>query len=179
MKIIILSIIILINTACNSSSNKNAEINIYNIAKELENKQIIFPNKLEASANGARFYPYVTGESKFKVVVYTDSLGCTPCKFKSGEWAYIMRQLHSLTDSIYFVLIFEKESPAIEEELVVQGVDCPVIYDTLCNFAKTNNIPQSPLFHTFLLDKDNRIILQGSPLNNKKIWELYKERIKQ
>ena len=33
-------------------------------------------------------------------------------------------------------------------------------------------------FNTFLLDKENRVVLVGSPANNDKLWELYKQQIR-
>ena len=45
----------------------------------------------------------------------------------------------------------------------------------------TNNptIPEDAMFHTFLLDRENRIVLVGNPVHNEKLWELYKNTINQ
>ena len=36
------------------------------------------------------------------------------------------------------------------------------------------NIPTDTRLHSFLLDKDSKIILVGNPLRNEKLWDLYK-----
>ena len=33
--------------------------------------------------------------------------------------------------------------------------------------------------HSFLLDKDNRVVLTGNPIGNEPLWELYKEQIRE
>ena len=164
-------------SACASNQQEKEITEIYNTLKSLENKQIEFPESLISCSNGIyKSNSYVTGKSDYKVVVYTDSAGCTPCKFQTNEWAYYTRQLQILSGNIYFVFIFQKESAVLEEEFRIQGIDCPVIYDTANLFMQRNKLPYSSQFHTFLLDKENRIILAGSPVGNKKIWDLYKEK---
>lgn len=165
--------------ACSTPRQEQEITAIYNTLKSLQNKKIDFPANLISSTNGIKcYFPYVTSNSDYKVVVYTDSLGCTPCKFKTGEWSYYVRQLQILSGNIYFVFIFQKESKILEEDFRMQGIEYPVIYDTNNAFIQENKLPASSQFHTFLLDKDNKIILIGSPVGNKKIWELYKEKIR-
>mgnify|MGYP000925728807 FL=1 len=41
-----------------------------------------------------------------------------------------------------------------------------------------NKFPKNPQYQTFLLDKDNKILLIGSPIGNHHIWNLYKQIIK-
>ena len=49
----------------------------------------------------------------------------------------------------------------------------PLYIDTNHVFRNRNGfIPEEPLFHTFLVDKDKKIILIGNPLLNKKIEKL-------
>ena len=56
--------------------------------------------------------------------------------------------------------------------------DLPVFYDPDGAFERANpQLPANPLFHTFLLDRDNRVVLVGSPIGNPKMWELCKSTI--
>ncbi|MDR2410159.1 MAG: hypothetical protein LBE13_18905, partial [Bacteroidales bacterium] len=50
--------------------------------------------------------------------------------------------------------------------------DYPIIYDKHNSFDKLNHFPPLP-YRTFLLDKDNKVILVGSPINNPKLLEIY------
>lgn len=51
------------------------------------------------------------------------------------------------------------------------------ILDSTGQFMADNRIPTDRRFHTFLLDKENRVVLVGSPIGNPKMWELYKSTI--
>lgn len=54
-----------------------------------------------------------------------------------------------------------------------------IIIDPKRDFIKANNIELTEkVLHAFLLDKDNKVILVGSPINNSKMWELYKSTIR-
>lgn len=56
-----------------------------------------------------------------------------------------------------------------------------IIYvDTTQHFRRHNpNIPSDVMFHTFLLDSDNKVILVGSPIQNNRIQNLFKKIIKE
>lgn len=165
--------------ACSSNNTRLEKAAIYNTLVSLRNRHIQFPNNLVSCINGVQSpHAYVFGESEYKMVVYTDSSGCTPCKFPTSEWGYYINQLQILSRNINFVFIFQKESAILEEEFRIQGIYWPIIYDTANLFIQKNNLPTSARFHTFLLDKNEKIILVGSPVKNKKVWQLYKEMIK-
>ena len=53
----------------------------------------------------------------------------------------------------------------------------PVIFDTNNEFQKSNNLAQNNIFHTMLLNKSNKVILIGNPINNTKLKELYIEQV--
>ncbi len=56
--------------------------------------------------------------------------------------------------------------------------DYPVFLDTAGVFERSNpGLPANPVFHTFLLDRENRVVLVGSPIGNAKMWDLYKSTI--
>lgn len=35
------------------------------------------------------------------------------------------------------------------------------------------------MYHTFLLDRQNRVVLVGNPIGNERLWELYKKEIRE
>lgn len=56
--------------------------------------------------------------------------------------------------------------------------DCPVIIDLNYEFKKLNpHIPENYLYHTFLLDTANNVILVGNPTNNGKIMNVLYEKV--
>jgi hypothetical protein len=56
--------------------------------------------------------------------------------------------------------------------------DHPVFLDEHQAFPKANpHIPADNRFHTFLIDKNGKVVLVGDPVNNPQLWELYKTTI--
>lgn len=54
----------------------------------------------------------------------------------------------------------------------------PMYIDRECRFPALNpTLPKDPRLHVFLLDHKNRVVLVGSPIGNKNLWELYKQQI--
>jgi hypothetical protein len=57
-------------------------------------------------------------------------------------------------------------------------LDFPVFIDEKQAFLKANpHIPADNRFHTFLIDKNGKVVLVGDPVNNPQLWELYKTTI--
>ena len=51
----------------------------------------------------------------------------------------------------------------------------PVCIDETDRLNQLNKFPAGGKFHTFLLDRDNKVVLVGSPVNNENIAELYRD----
>ncbi len=79
-------------------------------------------------------------------------------------------------------VVEEREMPRMEAALAESHIArireiVAIRPDSSRLFLTTNPIPSDYRFHTFLLDKDNRVVLVGSPIGNPKMWELYKSTI--
>lgn len=57
--------------------------------------------------------------------------------------------------------------------MLLSHFDYPVCIDEQDSLNKLNDFPTEMAFHTFLLDKSNKIIAIGNPIHNPKIKELY------
>jgi hypothetical protein len=49
----------------------------------------------------------------------------------------------------------------------------PIWFDKDNYFAKLNNFPKNVKFITFLLNKEDKILLTGNPINNSNNWNFY------
>jgi len=118
-------------------------------------------------------------ESSFKIFTYIDSVGCTSCQLGLNNWKQMIDscKIYRLDIAFLFV-VHSTDYDLFTYELLLSRFDYPVIYDYQNNFDKLNHFPKEP-YRTFLLDKNNTVLLIGSPIKNKKIWELYKEVITQ
>lgn len=118
----------------------------------------------------------------YKFVAYLNSTQCDGCRLKELlMWKYLLRQLDSLRawDSVRLVFIFHpKDTAELVERLVLYDFDRPIWVDREGCFERANpHLPEDPIFHTFLLDRENRVVLVGSPVGNPKMWELYRKTI--
>ena len=115
----------------------------------------------------------------FKIVVYFDSAICMPCELRLiPRWQYMLYEMKDHSSYLDFIFIFntlnEDEISRIFEE---HDFPLPFYIDVGCELKKQNNLPNNRLYHTFLLDKNNKVMNIGSPIGNSEIWNMYKETI--
>jgi hypothetical protein len=116
-------------------------------------------------------------EKDYKVLLYTDSVGCTSCKLRLLDW----KQLIGEADSVFagkmgFLFFFyPKSKKELRALLSSNRMDYPVFIDESNEINRLNNFPSKIEHQCFLLDKDNKVLLVGNPTLNPRIWELYKE----
>ena len=53
----------------------------------------------------------------------------------------------------------------------------PLILDFTNQYLKENDLTKWSRYKTFLLDKNNKVLLVGNPTYNKKLMKLYKQEI--
>jgi len=121
-------------------------------------------------------------EAPIKMMVWYDSLVCGACEVnKMHRWYNIVDYADSLSQwfSIIFLFSPTKESMSrLSMSLKAEKFDYPIFIDQNASFAKQNSkIPKNQNLHSFLLDKDNKVVLIGNPLNNPSLWRLYKRNI--
>jgi len=113
----------------------------------------------------------------YNVLFYADSTGCTDCRLQLLEWKQLIAESDSLfADKLGFLFFFQ---PKDKEELTLllqaYGFDYPVFIDETNEIDRLNHFPKEPQYQCFLLDKDNRVLAIGNPVQNPKVWELYKK----
>jgi hypothetical protein len=59
----------------------------------------------------------------------------------------------------------------------VDGFDMPVCIDVEDQLNRLNRFPSDMTFQTFLLDRDNKVVVIGNPIHNLAVKELYLKRI--
>lgn len=111
----------------------------------------------------------------YAIVSFVDSSNCTSCRLRLSSWKDFIYNLDSLNEDsipVYFIL-----HPIDINELatILKRYDFsyPVCIDKDNSFKQLNNISDNEMFHTFLLDKDNKVVAVGNPVYNSKIKELY------
>jgi hypothetical protein len=141
------------------------------IIREWTGKTIVFPDikPFCLSANDSLFIP----SNQYKILFYSDSLGCTQCSLRLLEWKSHIEDIGSKADFLFY--IHPKTERTLLLDLKSTKFNYPVFIDTANLLYNTNKLPDNPMFQCFLLDQNNKILAIGNPTRNPHIWELYKE----
>ena len=114
------------------------------------------------------------------MVVYYYSISCSPCLISNLlHWSDIVTYSKELAYKFYILFIFDSQKHEQREiYLKFKELDYPFFMDEEYVFSRLNkNIPKDDKLHTFLLDKNNKVVLVGNPVDNAKLWDLYKKTI--
>lgn len=143
---------------------------------KLKNSKIVFPQSMEQCGRIKSAYL----NTPYKMLVFRDSLACTPCYLKSlDNWKAFMSAFKSSRLHIVFVLIPKKnEYVSVKSILHNRKYKWSVYVDKMYEFGKSNpQIPEDDIYHCALLDKYNHVVLIGNPLKNKSIFDMIVQRV--
>ncbi|RHR96299.1 hypothetical protein DWW23_16365 [Parabacteroides sp. AF14-59] len=145
------------------------------IVNEWKGKVIKFPQHLVYTIQGMDTIPFDTSQAQYKILIYTDSIGCTSCKLKINQWKEFIAHLDStMSEDVCFLFFFHSQSvKTIRAELYTSNFKYPVCIDINDSINKLNNFPNKFDYQTFLLNNQNKILAIGNPINNSAIKELY------
>lgn len=157
------------------SCKESASDRITRLVTEWDSREIIYPNKTYFTVFGRDTIQKEIMNSKYSIITYVDSVGCTSCKLALNRWLKFIAELDTITESsvpVYFFL-----NPQNRDEVVEiferNQFDYPVCLDENDSINILNDFPKDLFFQTFLLDKDNKVIAIGNPVLNPKIKDLY------
>ena len=157
------------------SCKESASDRIARLVTEWDSREIIYPNKMYFTILGRDTIQKEIMNSKYSIITYVDSVGCTSCKLALSRWLKFIAELDTITESSVPVHFFL--NPSNKDEVIKifehNQFDYPVCFDEKDSINILNNFPQDIFFQTFLLDKDNRVIAVGNPVLNPKIKDLY------
>ena len=170
-KTMLLILIVLFSSCKDSTTDRIAYL-----VKEWIGKEIIFPNNMnftaiEQDVVSANFLK----KNNYSIVTYADSIGCMSCKLKLNVWASLIEQLDSMTNSsvpVYFFL-YSNSVEKMHDVLKRYNFKYPVCIDEKDSFNIFNKLPSDMKFQTCLLDKNNKVVAVGKPVNNQRIKEIY------
>ena len=170
-KLLIIFLLFLFLSSCWKSTPKE---DIKKIVQEWEGKEIIIPEGIKFRTLGRDTLCSDVWNKPHKIFTYVDSIGCTSCNMGLHEWkAKILLCQQQQIDVEFIFAVYSSDFRRFEADILISMFDYPIIYDYHNDFEKLNHFPPVP-YRTFLLDKDNKVQIIGSPINNPKMWELYK-----
>ena len=135
-------------------------------------RQIVFPENLQPVIDGRPMPNTDLMSANAKLFMWYDSTGCTTCKIKQHmeKWYDMVDYANKIgNDKLKVVFLFTpKITDIIEPSL--RAFKYPVYIDKGSEFSNLNSdLPEEEFLHSFLLDKDNKIVLVGNPLLNESL----------
>ena len=115
--------------------------------------------------------------SEYKIVTYIDSTECTACDLQLEKWHLFINEIKSFVqkDISFVIYVHPDNEKSLKRILQWEDSPFPFIIDDNNTFVELNQIPEDFMFHTYLLDKENKIIVIGNPITFPKIKDLYKK----
>lgn len=135
------------------------------------NEMIVFNNSDSLLTND-------NTKSDLKMVVWADSSECSQCYIRHLDlWKGYVKLESDNPNEIQFFFILETAPEKLEEmRTIIQTTQLKhsIYVDTAQCFRHLNpQIPADVMFHTFLLDSDNKVVLVGNPTRNRSIHVLF------
>lgn len=161
------------------SCQEDMGTHIERLVQEWQGKEIRFPEKLTFTRYVNDTIEYYIPKSKNKIVTYVDSIGCISCKLQLPKWKEFIRLVDSVTNKTVPILFFfqPKDNDELRYYLQRDSFSFPVCIDTQHRFNSLNHFPSEMMFQTFLLDKDNKVVVIGNPIHNLAVRDLYLKEI--
>ncbi|SEK19796.1 hypothetical protein [Parapedobacter koreensis] len=159
--------------ACKDSKKASAE----KLVTEWIGKEIIFPPGSDCSKMGEDTPCPNLSHTPYKVLVYTDSVGCTSCRLNLHVWKAYMEEIDTLASGkVDFLFYFQpKNRKELDHLLKRDKFEHTVFIDEKGEISQINNFPEEMEYQSFLLDRENNVLSVGNPVMNTKMWEVYKQ----
>lgn len=172
LKNLLLFLVLTLLASCKQTSNADK---VVQVVQAWQGREVLFPNNPVFTIYGQDTVSYNFRNADYKVVSYVDSVGCLSCKLQLNKWTNIIHRIDSVADiRVPFVFVF---SPEKLRDVVYatksSGFDYPILLDLKGEFNNLNHFPTNFNFQTMLLDRDNRVVAIGNPVQSPKILDLF------
>lgn len=156
----------------------------WRIKSEIESfskESIRLPTDLEIVQDGVVLPDSLkqTMTNPIKLVLFFSADRCTSCVIgRLGDYEKIF-SLRAENQFSPIIIFSPKEDPreykTLITDLKIQSLPYPIYIDKHNKFQQENpKLPEDTRYHTFLLDKNNHVVLVGNPLASDAMWSLFK-----
>lgn len=154
-------------------TNSRKEV-ITKLVTEWQGKEIVLPDSSVFTIQGKDTVD-VDLDSKYKILVYVDSAGCTSCRLQLHKWKEFIAEVDTAGHSSVQFLFYLTPKNVKEARYITRRDDFtyPMCIDPENKINAHNHFPTEDMFHTFLLDADNKVQVIGNPIHNSAVRELY------
>lgn len=156
----------------------NATSKVTDTISKMQSKPVYIPfNQMSCWINDTVQNDRPWEQADLKLVVYTDSFDCSQCTLKKMYLWKDFVELEKKYDDIFFIFFIiqsgSNSTHALSSNFHFTGLNHPIYIDSTNVFMRDNpHIPEEVLFHVFLLDEKDSVVLVGNPLFSTKIEDL-------
>lgn len=174
MRKLLLVILSVFLSGCRHGSNITNEISAI-MRHKLEIPQVCMKTFRDMSPSDSINY-----SNGIKLVFYISQKQCQTCFFSQLVKFENENHRDLKHNGMEVVCIFESNNDnkvSLEDILYDAGLECTIYIDTCKAFLKSNpNIPKDKeIYHSFVIDSANNILMVGSPFYNEKTEYLFKK----
>ncbi|MDO4185236.1 MAG: DUF1573 domain-containing protein [Bacteroidales bacterium] len=158
-----------------SCSGTENQTDVLSMVNDWTGREITFPESPVFTIQDRDTVLYDFYGSPYKILTYIDAKECISCNFDLKSWMSFISEMDS-TLQVRVPIIFYFGTPHTSEVKHItrsEKFDYPICIDRDDQLNALNKFPESRDFHTFLLDKENKIVAIGSPASNVRIKDLY------
>lgn len=145
--------------------------------EEWNGKTILFPQSMPLTSyrSDTILTKHDRGEYSYTILNYVDTIGCVSCKLQLQRWKKIIEEIDTVfSQKVNVLMVFHpKEKKRFIQHLRNEQFDNFVYMDENDSLNTLNNFVHEDHFSTFLLDKNNKILVIGNPIFNPNIKKLY------
>lgn len=109
----------------------------------------------------------------YKIVVFVSNKQCSTCLISSfNRWNKFIDNLTNAFNVRFIFIVAPTQNKLKKTKIAVKhsSLNAPIYIDSLNVFEKANpQIPNNAVFHTFLLNNQDSILVVGDPLQSKKV----------
>ena len=160
-------------SACNSHKTE-----VQKNVEKMQSSAIIIPyEQMACWARDSVLKSSPWSNAKLKLVHYVDSTTCSSCYLQKVAINRLIFSLESQSNNdFYNIFVISpniKAKKRLEADYSEKLIPQTIFGDTANVFMKSNpNVPLESIYHTFLLDESNKVILVGNPVLNKQIEDM-------
>lgn len=165
-KNLVILLILLLATLLLASCNDNKKASVAEIVSQWEGREIIFPDNSVFTIQGRYTVDFQFLDAPYKILTYVDSVGCMSCKLHLPIWNHYIYQMDSIAKGKVKFVFYMHSNDKEELSFIMQRDQFyyPTCFDELDMLNQLNNFPTCIMYHTFLLDRNNKVLAVGNPV---------------
>ena len=173
----ILFCLMLTGVCCNKPTSKKEKFQ--EKVKQYQGKKVVLPMPDSILYKGQMRNIRKSGikNNKLKISTYINGK-CHSCIEGFSKWQELIDISNKNKNFNIIFYVYTDNKKEFKEYFYPTIIhDFPLVIDKKQQYLKSNEIPEFGKFNTFLLNKNNHIILVGNPIYTDKLMKLYKQEI--